>query len=102
MRFQPVPMPGPLRRGANGGPRARDATDFRHVFGAPAKDQAKDQAAESSSDPERGAGLRNKRRARGLAGFGRLWMRYFPFPLLLSLALAFFVVLAVCWSLWAP
>ncbi len=97
MRFQLVPTPGPLRRDGDRR-RSGHTADFRNAASAPPDRER--ELAEFRSTAERDSALRNQLDPGNLAPVGRLWTRYFPFPLLLLLALAFFAILAVCWSLW--
>lgn len=97
MPFKPPPTSGPFGRGADRR-RSGDTVDVRDPVAPPLGEE--DEASKSFFAAERGAALRKERDAENLAGFGPLSARHSPFPLIFSLAAAFLVILAICWSLW--
>ena len=79
MQFQPAPSSDPLRRGVDRG-HANDNAGLSDPVAA--------ERAPKDLDPEE------------VSDSGSLSERYLPFRLILSLAVAFLVVLAISWSLW--
>ena len=97
MPFKPAPPSRLLRHGvARGG--SGDTVDIRDsaapLFGS------EDEAAAERFAPGHGLAFRKHPDPESLAPLGRLLGRHSPFPLILSLAAAFLVIVAICWSLW--
>ena len=94
MLSKPAPPSDPSRRGADRG-GANDNFDFWDPVATPLGGDD-----EEAGQSERAPTFGNDLDPENVAGGRRLLGRYFPFPLIVSLAVAFLVVLAISWSLW--
>jgi hypothetical protein len=99
MSFKPAPMSGLSRRSVHQG-RSADLIPFRNPRSAQMgvnDEQARQAFFAANPGPAfHEPDLESVSNIRALSG------RYSPLPLILSLTLIFFIVLAICWSLWEP
>ncbi len=98
MPFKSAPPSDQLRRGEDRG-RQGDKDDFWDPV-APPFGEDEDAAGRSPFATEREPAFRKEPDPESVPDVGGLLGRNTPFPLILLLALAFFAILAICWSLW--